>query len=167
MKKYRMILILALTAAMAASLMSGCGKKKPADADDTVVDVEEEADNAEDAAEESEDLSDETTGSDLDEDGNEGVTPPEAYPDYDGPSAEDMEVTNESKSEGLNAVPGEPVDLMDSALFGIVGETYSIPEENTHFTLTVNDIGLTDRLTSDQEANRVVRITYTYSNIDL
>ena len=172
MKRKHMILALTLAALMTASLFSGCGKKANDVPEDEVVESEEAGEEADadagQAADGSDQASDEVLDdSDTDEFGREGETPPEAYPDLDGPRVEDAEVTEESKSEGLNAVPGTEVALKDSAIYGIVGETYSFPTENPHFTLSVDKIELTDKLNGWPEADRVVRITYTYNNIDL
>lgn len=163
--KKKTLLILMTGTLLAASLFSGCGKKDTASPADEVVEVEEADADADDPGDTKDREDSATEGEDVDEDTVE--TPAEAIPDPNAPRAEDMEVTEETKSEGLNAVPGAIVELKEDAVKGVLGETYEIPAENPHFSLTVRDIGLTDKLTSDQEASRVVRISYTYNNHDL
>ena len=162
MKRRTLILTLALAAALAVTSIAGCGKKAADQAEDELVETTEET------AEASEEKDEATAGKAAD--GAKEEASEEPYDPFSDPNvekAEDHPVTNENKSEGLNAVPGEPVELKDSAVLGEIGQTYSIPEQDAHFTLTMHKIELTDKLTSDQEADRVVRITYTYHNNDL
>ena len=98
------------------------------------------------------------------------ITDSSAYygnPVLDGPSTEESSGTEETKSEGLNTAPGTVVKLEKDAVEGTQGETYSVSEEDPHFTLTVDSIALTDTRTDFQEADRVICITYTYHNLDM
>ena len=163
MKRRTLILTLALAAVLAITSIAGCGKKAGAPAEDELVETTEDAEDEE--AAEKEPAADKSVEAEAEEEAS--PTPIDPFEDPNVEKAEEHPVTDETKSEGLNAVPGEPVELKDSALLGVIGETYSIPEQNAHFTLTMNKIELTDKLTSDQKADRVVRITYTYHNNDL
>ncbi|MDD6347102.1 MAG: hypothetical protein PUA52_03685 [Lachnospiraceae bacterium] len=94
-------------------------------------------------------------------------TPKEAYIDPNMPSVEDYKVTEETKSEGLNIVPGTHLDLSDSVIAGEIGKTYDITGAGAALSLTMENIAeaAPEQMTSGQEAEKVVRITYTYRNV--
>ena len=89
-----------------------------------------------------------------------------ADPNISGPSTEEAKGTESTKSEGLNTAPGTVVDLTSDAIEGKIGETINVSESDPRFTLSMDEVALTDTRTDMQEADRVVAITYTYKNLD-
>jgi hypothetical protein len=74
-------------------------------------------------------------------------------------------VTESNKGEGVNTAPGTVVTLNADAVEGKIGTACPVPASSEAFRLTINKIELTDeRNAAAQSADRVVRISYTYSN---
>lgn len=74
--------------------------------------------------------------------------------------------TESTKGEGLNTAPGTEVALSDGAIEGKLTEKSPVPAASPSFWLTADKIELTDERNSanPQEADRVVKVTYTYTN---
>lgn len=149
MKRKKLVFLLILSLCLASA---GCGKSK---------DASESTTASESTSSKADSSSEETDAGQVEE------AYPAADPNLSGEQIDDTPGTESTKSEGLNNVPGTVVELSKGAIEGKVGETYTISEKEPHFTLSVDKLSLTDERTALQEADRVLRVTYTYTSLDL
>ena len=70
-----------------------------------------------------------------------------------------------SPAEGLNVLPGTDVKLDDDAKEVKVDKAETYNSNTGDVELTINSIELTDIRSPGQDADKVVRVTYTYKNI--
>ncbi|MGX8728113.1 MAG: hypothetical protein ACSW75_00940 [Lachnospiraceae bacterium] len=166
----RKILAFFLGLTLAGSVFVGCGNKEqgasegsPARASVSSGQSESSFSSLNDSASsETEDSS-----SDLPPEGTPVPAPEDSLPDY---LAGTTDVRDESAAaynpEGLAAIPGEEIQLKDTAVKLPLKETVRIPSSLGSYELTVDSAALTDERIESIPADKVLRITFTYANID-
>lgn len=94
---------------------------------------------------------------------------PDSLPDYlrqdpikDAQSR--AEAANGDPAEGINVIAGTDVELKDNAREAKVGKAETYNSNTGDVELTIDSIELTDIRSPGQDADRVVRVTYTYRN---
>ena len=90
----------------------------------------------------------------------------DSLPDYrkEKPIA-DAPTSGSDPAEGLNVLPGTDVKLDDDAKEVKVDKAETYNSNTGDVELTINSIELTDIRSPGQDADKVVRVTYTYKNI--
>ena len=90
----------------------------------------------------------------------------DSLPDYpkEKPIA-DAPTSGTDPAEGLNVLPGTDVKLDDDAKEVKVDKAETYNSNTGDVELTINSIELTDIRSPGQDADKVVRVTYTYKNI--
>ena len=91
----------------------------------------------------------------------------DSLPDYlkDGPVAGTQSQGDGAPAEGMNILPGTDVKLDDDAKEAKVDKAETYQSNTGDVELIINSIELTDIRTPGQDADKVVRVTYTYKNI--
>lgn len=149
MKNKKIFPVVALCLAACLIVSVRYSKKAASDSTDSVIDASQSSAVSSDSA-----LSDDSAES------------PYASDLSNAPSVEDYPVTEETKSEGLNVVPGTIVDLAPGAIAGELNKVYDVPASDPRLAIEMKSIApaTPEQMTSDQEADKVVRVTYTYTN---
>ena len=104
---------------------------------------------------------------DLPPEGTPVPEPDESLPFYlTGATDERDESTEPYNPEGLAVIPGETLNLEESASRAVPGEAVQVSSSLGLFDLTVDSVSLTEDRVEGFPAERVLRVTYTYASTD-
>ena len=100
-------------------------------------------------------------------DGKPAGNAEDSLPDYlkDGPIADPQSQGEGAPAEGMNILPGTDVKLNEDAKEAKIDKAETYTSNTGDVELIINSIELTDIRTPGQDADKVVRVTYTYKNI--
>lgn len=166
----RKLLAFFLCFALASSLFVGCGHKEQEVSEGSSTRASVSSGQSESSLSSVTDpASSEATGSssDLPPEGTPVPVPEDSLPDYlTGPTDVRDGSAATYNPEGIAAIPGEEIELKSNASKIRLKETAKINSTLGSYELTVDSTVLTDERIESIPADKVLRVTYTYANVD-